>query len=669
MIRLPILMLTCLLIVFSPFAANGSEHPLTTIAEDGTITIHQVKTDPAFNNPTDETYEAVLRERYNALLTLWARRSDGSFGTPSSNKFAENEKRSYPDAMMHILAGNVAPGVRVLEASDSPQSPNDNDHTFGIDLYWAFTLKGQVRKFFHFRPLLNPDYIATMERAIDAWTKSHPRFTPHPVHQRYRHDVQGWGPNRFGHRQVDGRRTDNLYAMSTGSVYLFAEAAGNEETRLRAKSEILGYVWALYSIGHGEWDSIAYHSHVVAPFINIYDFAQDPEVKMAAKLALDHFFTAAALRYHKGAFLGASKRDYGGGGYRQMDSGFMDFFHYWFGHAPGESSREPDQIHAITTSYRPPPAVRAIARRNFKNPVEIRATKPNYENWQEGMSDRPRNFDSQWIGRHGGIGSTIDPGGNGDLAPFRAVLEGPNDTAGVVAVAPTNRLNTKLSGCQIAQHGNLVVWITPQRDQPWNVYFTKNVEKSESDGVIYLATDRAWIAIHRSGIGEFSHRKLSGGDARRFTDAFFYAAPHQTELTVMALEYAERGDFDSLGDFQQAVANNASFSFSDGVVNFTGASGRILEVTHNPENDIPIMRLNGELRDFDDPAEWALWRTIGDEIEVSLGWKEGGLTVQAGGHTFRAHFSLDGLTGPEITRQELENRSDLTASSAGFSND
>ena len=56
----------------------------------------------------------------------------------------------------------------------------------------------------------------------------------------------------------------------------------------QAKGEILAYVWSLYHIGQGQWDSTSYHSHTMAPFLTLYDYARDPEVRMAAKLAGSH---------------------------------------------------------------------------------------------------------------------------------------------------------------------------------------------------------------------------------------------------------------------------------------------------------------------------------------------------------------------------------------------
>ncbi|MCH8475019.1 MAG: hypothetical protein LAT55_07300 [Opitutales bacterium] len=654
-------------LALSWLAAASYTHaePVSVVEDDGTVHINQVEVDKKYLNPTTDEIEARFREFYNEILRMETRREDGSFGGPRGNRYAENEKRSYPSAKMHVLAGNVESGMNFLQAEDQPQNPRDNVHTKGIDLYWAFTLKGQVRKFFQFGHLMEDEYRERMAEAISLWTESHPRFTPHPEYGSYDPDAQGWGPNRFGHRQVDGRRTDNMYAMSTGSIYLFAEASGNEETRKRAKSEILGYVWALYNIGHGEWDSIAYHSHIVAPFLNIYDFAEDPEVKMAAKLALDHFFTSAALKWERATFLGASKRDYGGGSYHQMGNGFTHFFNLYFQDSD-EVHFEPDQVHAMTSKYRPPPAVRALAARKFDRPVEIRATKPQYENWQEGRSDRPHNFETIYIGNHGGIGSTLDPGENGDLAPFRAILHSGDEGTEVFALSPDRTMNRKFRGSQTAQYKNLVVWMSDKRDRPWHLYRTEGTEVEKVDGITFIKSDRSWLALRSHGVGDFEDHSPEGRRNLRNPSSKWWTAEHQEDWNFISVEYAEEGDFDSFADFRDAVLEqgNIEIDVENRQVILTGANGRVLETHYNDENDLAVVIADGELRDWDDPANWALWQTTGDQNLISLGWKEGHLKVEAGGKVFEANFELDDFTGPEVTREQLERERELTATSS-----
>ena len=215
-----------------------------------------------------------------------------------------------------------------------------------------------------------------MAAAIATWTTTHPRHTPHPVHKVYNEQIQGLGPSRYGNRRIDGRRTDNIFAMTTVATYLFAESSDNETTRAQAKGEILAYVWSLYHIGQGQWDSTFFHSHTMAAFLALYDYAKDPDVRMAAKLALDHMVVSAALKHHRLTFAGPSKRDHGQTSL-QGKGALMKLFWLYFDGAEELLQREHDQLHAMTSAYRPAPAMLALAQRDIPLPMEFLAPSPN----------------------------------------------------------------------------------------------------------------------------------------------------------------------------------------------------------------------------------------------------------------------------------------------------
>ena len=158
----------------------------------GLLTIHPPLLPEGFENPVSATYEQGFRQRYNALLESWTKGREG-FKKVDNRRYFESEKWSYPNAMLHILAGNVAPGVAVLQAEDQPQNPADNEYTKGIDLWSGFTLKGQARKYFQFRHLLDESYRQRMADAIATWTTTHPRHTPHRCTKFSMNRSKAWG--------------------------------------------------------------------------------------------------------------------------------------------------------------------------------------------------------------------------------------------------------------------------------------------------------------------------------------------------------------------------------------------------------------------------------------------------------------------------------------------
>ena len=261
-----------------------------------------VDTSSLNNNWTPEL-EAEFQQRAAAVIEYHGDRDN--YG----NGYGENEKRSYPRAMFDFLAGNREKAMAFLQQED-PQ-PKHHHHTEGIDYYYSFTLKGQIRKYFYFAPYLEPAYRQRMSRGAKNWTERDPLVRPHPLYGNGNGTGHDWDiSNRGG--WVDSRNTDNLRAMRETAVYLMAEETGNEETRRLYQEKLERYVGALYHIGMGEWDSETYHGHTFSAYLNLYDFAKDQEVKELAKAALDWMCAAAAFKYYRGGWGGPVKRDYGG---------------------------------------------------------------------------------------------------------------------------------------------------------------------------------------------------------------------------------------------------------------------------------------------------------------------------------------------------------------------
>ncbi|AFZ61303.1 hypothetical protein Anacy_6025 (plasmid) [Anabaena cylindrica PCC 7122] len=205
--------------------------------------------------------------------------------------------------MIDFLKGNEREAIAFLESEDKLSGLHS--HTLGIDFYSAFSLKNQIRKYFGFD--LTPAYKSRMRQGMRLATESDPMLRYFPLRKFWEKSTDNCNT------LVDCRNTDNLKVMRDVSVYLMAEESGNEFTRQIYKNNIYQKVRSLYQTGKGEWDSESYLGHELTGYLNLYDYAKDPEVKQMGKAALDWMTITGAVKYWRGGFGGPSKRDYGGG--------------------------------------------------------------------------------------------------------------------------------------------------------------------------------------------------------------------------------------------------------------------------------------------------------------------------------------------------------------------
>jgi len=182
-----------------------------------------------------------------------------------------------------------------------------------------------------------------------------------------------------------GEGTENHVGMSRTSGYLFAqEAAKMPKSFPRAKALLDSMknwvmVWgrALYRHGPGEWNSSIYAPYNFMGWLNLYDFAEDREVRSVARAVLDFYAMEMALHYSWGTLGGAEMR---GNGLRKVSATASDYYMwYWF--APESTpidwygSQYIQLIHGITSSYRPPAAIAALA---------VHKDTPNSSAWYTG---------------------------------------------------------------------------------------------------------------------------------------------------------------------------------------------------------------------------------------------------------------------------------------------
>ncbi|MGK7933108.1 MAG: hypothetical protein AB4041_16980 [Microcystaceae cyanobacterium] len=580
--------------------------------------------DPEFRNNWTPELETAFQERATFIINYFA--NPESYG----NGYEENEKRSYPTAMFDFLAGNKEKAIQFLE-EDDPQ-PNNHAHTNGIDYYFSFTLKGQIRKYFLFGQFLHPNYKQEMYKGAKKWTEKDPLTQPHPLHGFGDESGRDWSIKRRG-RWVDSRNTDNLRAMREVAVYLMAEETGNEETRLIYKRKIHRYTSALYNIGMGEWDSPVYHSHTFAPYLNLYDFAKDPEVKQLAKAALDWMSTAAAIKYYRGGWGSPAKRDYGGSNI-VFGAGAARTFWLYFGDTVIPNPRpELDTLHFITSTYRPPLAVVALAKKQFSKPLEILATKPLYENWKEGYDRIPGYWETQFFGRSYQMGSLAGAFADGDVEPFGLMAFNQERGVDYFAVNTGHKIVRpgKKRGDQIGQFQNLLLWLRTADETPFAFQFPKTATFEQDNDIWFIQLEKTAIAIFPINLSSPQQPiiKNSRWLKRYSAEQVLTATSKGNSYAGFALEVSDIDSQQTYQDFKKKVKQNNPLNLSQlqqGKVLFKGTGQNTLQLTYNQQNLLPILHKNGKL--FDWSNHFNLYDSqTSDNSPINLGWKQGKLTV------------------------------------------
>ncbi|WP_199318291.1 hypothetical protein [Leptolyngbya sp. FACHB-541] len=636
--------IACNPVTSSDSPAPSVPSPSVTIAaeisdSDGLIRVDPPSVAPEFRNEWTAELEEEFWQRANVAIEHYA---DEGYGNTSG----ENEKKSYPLAMFDFLAGNREEAISFLENDDADGS--DHAHTEGIDYYFAFTLKGQIRKYFFFGQWLDPDYRQRMFEGAKRWTEEDPNGRSHPLYGNGTGTGNDWSVQRRG-GWVDGRNTDNLRAMREVAVYLMAEETGNEDTRQLYKQKLQRYVEALYNIGMGEWDSENYHGHTFSAYLNLYDFAKDPEVTQLAKAALDWMSAAGAVKYYRGGFGGPTKRDYGSSNVVYGSAAARLLWHY-FGDAVGDNPEpERDAIHVITSAYRPPLAVVALARREFDRPVEVLATKPTYENWKEGGDEQPAYWETTFFGQTYQMGSVAADFADGDVGPFKLMAD--NSERGVdyfVVNTGGDRVEPgKREGDQIGQYRNLLIWLRPAADTPFHFQIPKTAQTEIRDNIWFFQLENTWLAIHPINLSAFEAIDISDEKA-----AELYTNEQTLRATIQgngyagfALEVGEPDSHGSYAEFKQNVVERSQLTFrqtlpqnfstnAQDTVQFTSSTDSTLRLTHNPENELPQITRNGEEHNWSD--HFALYQPTEGNAPISLGWKQGTLRVEAGDEVFES---------------------------------
>lgn len=611
---------------------------------------------------TDER-EREFRHRSASVIAAQAR--GGGYG----GTFFENEKRSYGLAMISVLGGHREPAMAFLQEEDA-NAKEWNRHTLGIDFFPCFTIKHQTRKWFLFGHLMEDDYRRRMLEAARIWTERDPLRRPHPDHEGL---AGGWTPKHFN-SWVDVRNTDNLRLMRDTSVYLMAEATGNEEVRDRYRAKLVNFIAGLYHVGMGEWDSENYLGHSIVPLLNVYDFAKDPEVAALAKAGIDWMAAAGALKYWRGNYNGPSRRDYNHPVPLRGSAAYLMW--QWFGDSPlAPDEHEPDAVHVITSRYRPPAAIVALARKDFERPREIIASKPAWAASDAWRDAEPEFRETHYFSRSFQFGTLARGTQNPDINGFKILSWCRTQGATQLLAAPCAdplRLGSPqydegiLTGRSVVgQNRNLAIYLTEPAAEPYLWIVPASAMVRHHQKITSIRTERHTIAIwpihtgHPSPDAELTRQlQVRRQEDRRSGEVTEH--PRWEGMQVLRSETAGAGfygfaieicEHDQMpSDEFIAAARGVRVELDDletGAVALTGVTGPRLRVQWAEDWSSRKIWRDGRERAWDDPAERRAYgpadpAEADSDALIMQDWQGGELTVRAGGHVFRAGVAPDG---------------------------
>ncbi|TVR42207.1 MAG: hypothetical protein EA402_12060 [Planctomycetota bacterium] len=686
----------------------AEDHPQDRYrTEDGLIIIDPLPVPDAWRNPAwSKVEERGFWGRANYVIRHFE-------GNISVHTEGEREKSSYPITMFNYFLGEHERVMAQLQKEDN-QAETDHAWTKGIDYYWGFTIKGQMRKLFYFGPAMDEAYRQRMIDAGKIWTADDPRpsfelvsslnsdrpqvrayalsllrqfrenigkldddVIPGRVRDRYAdqdlgddyqlwsqwwkqyadqgwqtfedierlgnplpHPLHGVGSGPVGARwdpsvrgmRVDARNTDNLRAMRDIAVYLMAEKTGNEVVRDLYRDKIQRFVVNLYRKHHGEWDSENYLHHTIAPYHNLYDFAQDEEVVALAKAALDYLYTAAAVKYYRGEAVAPTKR---------VGGGLNNFVWLYFADRPEPVERPYyDLLHSITSAYRPPMAAIELARGQFPRPAEMINSKPTYSFWLPGAGESPETWETVYYGKSFYLGSAVSRSPQGDVRAFEMRLDTPDGWARPFLANSRNNFNGMQRGDQIGQYRNLVIWLRKDDGARFRFQLPGEASLVREADVWFIDHGLTYLAIHPINLDPNAIAPLGKKDSG---EVRFDARQTGGNYAGFAFEAADAEDYGDFADFRRRVLSDGGLDASgldQGRLSLTSAQGHVLGYQHHDDDNRPQISRDGEVYDWDKHMD--VYRPMDDNAPLSVGWGSGVMRIVTNNARFEQTVSEDG---------------------------
>ena len=207
-------------------------------------------------------------------------------------------------------------------------------------------------------------------------------------------------------------------------------------------------------------------------------------MRRLAKAALDWYYTNAAMKYWRGNWNGPNRRDYNA--VRPQSGSAPISFGVHFGAVTPEVSMpahlDADEIHVISSAYRPPEAVMRLVERRFKRPLEMWGVRPHYEAAVRTQWDQdPQNHETQYYGATFQFGTLRQGTNGGDINGFKILVSAGERGAEMIQCvpgpdahymgSPKYRQGKLFGKGRVGQYHNSAIYLVQNPDvTPWLWY-------------------------------------------------------------------------------------------------------------------------------------------------------------------------------------------------------
>lgn len=381
--------------------------------------------------------------------------------------------------------------------------------------------------------------------------------------------------------------------------------AGTNEAWLRAELN------KFLTIGQGEFHSSTYYGYAIAGLLNLYDFAHTPELRQLAKAALDWYAVNMALRLSWGTAGGAESRGFDRGTWD--GSGLSGLAWMWWGDSltPVERMKRGVTrvaLPAALSDYRPPPQLRAIARKEIELPFQLKASHPGYYSYHQDNQF----WETFYVAQDYSLGTLINRSRsyqvagtiNAQYATYKLVIRDPNEQNNAVislggtyhspmatgrspgdqyvqqkgAVIYQLRLNATDQASDVPGRSHLVLPIRygkPQRYRDWYIWQIENTFLCAHP----WGEQIRWENQVSEKYSEYQALAAIGRNTAWITDV----APMSEYPTIEALQKA----------LDQTEIRDRAWE-TQGELSYTSLAGDRLQLTYQPNQGAGLAWINGK---------------------------------------------------------------------------